>query len=113
MKPLLTALALTAALGLATPAFAAEHGHDHSVAAPAGDELPWVDAIVRKIDVAGGKLMLSHGPIPNLNMAGMTMSFRVRDMALLEQLKPADKVRVAIDDLDGKLTVMKLERAAK
>lgn len=39
----------------------------------------------------------------------MTMVFRVRDPAMLDQLKPGDKVRFAADKVNGNYTVMRFE----
>jgi Cu/Ag efflux protein CusF len=76
-------------------------------------QLPLVDAIVRKVDAANARVMLSHGAIPNLDMPGMTMTFRVQDAAWLQGLAPAAKVKVAIDEIGGEMVVVRLERAAK
>lgn len=111
MKKLLPLLFAAAAITLSAPTMAAdEHDHNHATSSTTAAELPLVDAIVRKVDLANNKVMLSHGPIPNLNMAGMTMSFPVKDASWLQDLKPATKVRVAIDDINGTLTVVRFER---
>jgi Cu/Ag efflux protein CusF len=94
MKKLLTAL--SAAL-LATAAFAQA-------------TLPPVEGEVRKVDTDAKKITLKHGDIPNLEMTGMTMVFRVSDPALLAKVKPGDKVRFTADKVDGALTVMSIER---
>ncbi|GAB2182102.1 hypothetical protein DLREEDagrD3_23250 [Denitratisoma sp. agr-D3] len=82
-------------------------------AEPAADAQPWVDAIVRKVDVAGGRIMISHGPIPNLGMGAMTMVFPVRDTTWLADLKPATKLRVVLEEINGEATVVQLERIKK
>ncbi|MDM0122727.1 copper-binding protein [Variovorax arabinosiphilus] len=89
------------ALGLATL----------SLAAFAQAPLPVVDAEVRKIDTEQQKITLRHGEIANLDMAPMTMVFRVKEPALLQKLKPGDKVRFTADKVDGALTVMTLDPA--
>jgi len=43
----------------------------------------------------------------------MTMVFRVKDPAMLEQVKPGDKVSFLAEKIDGALTVTKLEPAGK
>jgi Cu/Ag efflux protein CusF len=73
--------------------------------------LPMVDAEVRKVDSDAQKLTLRHAEIPNVDMAAMTMVFRVRDPALLQQVKAGDRVRVTVDRIDGALTVMSVEPA--
>jgi Cu(I)/Ag(I) efflux system protein CusF len=66
------------------------------------------DAVVKKIDPSGTQVTLTHGPIENLGMMGMTMPFRVKEPGLLKDAKPGDKLRVRIEDVDGKLTVVKV-----
>ena len=67
------------------------------------------EAEVRKVDAASGRITLAHGEIRNLDMPPMTMTFRVRDPAMLEGVKPGDKVRFAADQIDGKYVVTALE----
>ncbi|MDH4053129.1 MAG: copper-binding protein [Rubrivivax sp.] len=63
------------------------------------------DAVVRKVDKEQGKVTLKHGPIKNLDMPPMTMVFTARDKALLDAVKPGDKVKFKAVDDHGKLTV--------
>ncbi len=74
-------------------------------------ELPWVQAEVKKVDVAGGRITLRHGDIPNLDMPGMTMAFRVADPKMLDTVKPGDAVRVAIEKRKGQLVIVRMEAA--
>ena len=69
-----------------------------------------VDAEVRKVDAAQGKVTLKHGEIKNLDMPPMTMVFRVADKAMLDGLKAGDKVKVDVDKIDGQYTVTKLAK---
>ena len=39
----------------------------------------------------------------------MTMVFRVKDPAMLDQLKEGDKIRFVADKVDGAFTIMQLE----
>lgn len=82
-----------------------------SLSALAQAPLPVVDAEVRKIDTEQQKITLRHGEIANLNMPPMTMVFRVQDPALLQKVKPGDKVRFTADEPGGTLTVLSLEPA--
>lgn len=113
MNTYASTLALVAILGLAMPAIAAEEHdshHEPETASPqAGAEAALVDAIIRKVDVAGGKVTLSHGPLLNLKMPGMTMAFRVANPAWLEQMKAGDKIRFAAEKVDGAFTVTRFE----
>src|ERR1700737_3570802 len=62
-----------------------------SVAALAQDAM--VNGVVKKIDAGAGKITLTSGPIKSLDMAedNMTMVFRVKDPAMLKQVKVGDK----------------------
>jgi Cu/Ag efflux protein CusF len=67
------------------------------------------DGEVRRVDKEAKKLTIKHGPIPNLNMDGMTMVFQVKDPAMLDQVKAGDKVKFAADKIGGQYTVTKIE----
>ena len=70
-----------------------------------------VDGQVTKINVKENKMTLRHGPIKNLDMDGMTMVFRVKDPAMLKQVKVGDKVKFEADRVNGRLTVVKIQKA--
>lgn len=76
--------------------------------AMAADNLPLVDAEVRKVDTAAGKITLKHGDIPNLDMPPMTMVFQARDPAQLGGLKAGDKVRFRAEKVNGAYQVFDL-----
>jgi len=46
---------------------------------------------VRRVDVAGGKITLIHGAIPDLQLPAMTLVYQAPS-ALLQGLRPGDKV---------------------
>ncbi|NKE67551.1 copper-binding protein [Ramlibacter sp. RBP-2] len=66
---------------------------------------------VRKVDKAGKKITLRHGPLKNLDMPPMTMAFQVSEPELLDKVKVGDKVRFAASNPGGKLTVTQIELA--
>jgi len=113
--------ALVLALLLLSPALPSlAQNHDHHAApaatpsttattATTASGLPKVEAEVRRVDLAGGKVTLKHGDIPNLDMPPMTMVFQVRDPAQLSTLKAGDKVRFTADKVGGAYTVIELE----
>ncbi|MBN9049405.1 MAG: copper-binding protein [Rhizobiales bacterium] len=72
-----------------------------------------VNGEVKKIDEAANKITLKHGPIKSLDMEedGMTMVFRVKDPAMLKQVKVGDKVKFDADRVNGQITVTKIEKA--
>jgi Cu/Ag efflux protein CusF len=65
---------------------------------------------LRKIDTAGQRVTLRHGPIDNLKMPPMTMVFRVQDAADLEGLAAGDKVRFRADKEGSHYIVTELEK---
>lgn len=64
---------------------------------------------VRKVDKAAKKITLKHGPIPNLDMPGMTMVFQVADPAVLEKFKAGDKVKFSAEKVGENIVVTKIE----
>ena len=70
------------------------------------------DGEVRRVDRNARKLTIRHGPIPSLEMdQPMTMVFAVSDPALLERVKPGDKIRFQAEKIGGAYTVTKIEPA--
>ena len=69
------------------------------------------DGQVTKIDTSANKMTLRHGPIKNLDMDSMTMVFRVKDAAMLKQVKVGDKVQFEADRVNGQLTVTRIQKA--
>jgi Cu/Ag efflux protein CusF len=66
---------------------------------------------VTKVDAAAQKLTIRHGPIKKFDMDdGMTMVFRVKDPAMLKQVKPGDDVRFDADRVDGAFTVIEIQK---
>ena len=70
-----------------------------------------VDGEVTKVDESAGKITIKHGPIKKLGMdVGMTMVFRAQDPGMLTALKAGDRVKFDADDVNGQLTVTKIEK---
>lgn len=69
------------------------------------------DGEIKKVDKEAGKLTIKHGELKNLGMPSMTMVFKVKDPAMLDKVKPGDKVRFAADKVGGALTVTSIEAA--
>ncbi|MEF9439944.1 RND transporter [Burkholderia sp. AU31280] len=65
---------------------------------------------IRKIDMAAGKLTIKHGPLENLGMDAMTMVFKVKDPAMLSQVKVGDTIDFVAEDVNGALTVVELKK---
>lgn len=100
------ALPSTAAFAQAAPPAADEHAAHH---APAATAQPVSEGEVRAIDTKAGKITLRHGPLTNLDMAGMTMTFTAADPAMLQGLKTGDKVRFTAEKRDGRYVVVELQ----
>ena len=66
---------------------------------------------VRRVDADAGKITLKHGPIKSLDMPPMTMVFRVKDDAMLQAVKPGDRVRFDAQKIGGQYVVVRLEPA--
>jgi Cu/Ag efflux protein CusF len=70
----------------------------------------WTEGEVRKVDKAAGTVTIKHGAMPKFDMPPMTMAYRVKDKAMLDQLKPGDKIKFDADGVGGEFTVLRLER---
>lgn len=66
---------------------------------------------IKKIDTSAGKLTIKHGALENLGMDGMTMVFRVKDPAMLEQVSVGDKIDFVAEQVNGALTVVKMQKS--
>ncbi|MEW6719608.1 MAG: copper-binding protein [Thermodesulfobacteriota bacterium] len=69
------------------------------------------EGVVTKVDRSAGKVTLRHGPMENLGMPKMTMIFRVKDPAMLEELKEGRKIRFLAEKVDGAITLIRVEAA--
>ena len=105
MKSIVKA-AFLAALAASSASFAQAQSAEAQASAPdamsAGE--------VKKVDKSAGKITIKHGPLKNIGMDAMTMVFRVKDQAMLEQVSVGDKIRFIAEEPNGKLTVTRLEK---
>jgi Cu/Ag efflux protein CusF len=70
-----------------------------------------VDGQVTKIDESAGKITIRHGPIKKFDMDdGMTMVYRAQDPAILNAVKPGDKVKFDADRVNGQFTITKIQK---
>jgi Cu/Ag efflux protein CusF len=70
------------------------------------------DGQVTKVDVSAGKITIKHGPMKKFDMDdGMTMVYRAQDPAMLQQLKPGDKVKFDAENVNGQFVVTKIQKA--
>ncbi|KJC62269.1 RND transporter [Bradyrhizobium sp. LTSPM299] len=79
-------------------------------AAQAADRGAAINGEVRKIDERTGKITLKHGPATSLGMdEPMTMVYRVKDPAMLKQVKVGDKVQFDVESGDTGYTVTRIQ----
>lgn len=78
----------------------------HAMQMPA-EQAPVVKAtgVVKKVDLAAGKVTITHDPIPELKWPAMTMRFTFRDAKMVEGLKAGDRVNFTFTQ-EGKLSVL-------
>jgi Cu/Ag efflux protein CusF len=106
-------IVVTAAL-LAAPSFAANDHAQHSPGAPSASTqaaMAMISGQVKKVDPGTGSVTLAHGPLTNLGMPAMTMTFKVSNAAWLGQMKAGDKIRFVADKVNGAFTVVHFESA--
>lgn len=96
------------ALQAAEPAVSRQVGAE---VAGAGSGQSMTAGLVKKVDRDARKVTISHEPIEHLGMPKMSMVFRVKDPAMLDRLKPGDKIRFVAEKVDGAFTVMSFEPA--
>ena len=85
-----------------------EHGaHMHSEHSASDDV--WTKAEVRKLDLEQGKLTLRHERIESLDMAPMTMVFRLGEGVSADGLNEGDSVRFKVQREMGRLVITALE----
>ena len=106
IKILLMTGLLTATTTMAQSLRDQKDGDDAKAALASRGEMS--DAEVRKVDKAQGKITLRHGAIKNLDMPPMTMVFVVKDRAMLDHVKPGDKVRFKAENAGGRNVVTEM-----
>ena len=79
--------------------------------AAAWAQTPTVAAEVMKIDKAGGRLTLKQGEIKSLDMPPMTLTWRLSQPRLLDDLTVGDRVRFVGARIDGQYTITALAKA--
>jgi|WetSurMetagenome_2_1015567.scaffolds.fasta_scaffold954774_2 Cu(I)/Ag(I) efflux system periplasmic protein CusF len=72
-------------------------------------DVPWAQGTLQKLDKAGAKATIAHGPIDSIGMGPMTMMFAVKDATGLAKLKEGDKVRFQAVMAGGDIVVTRIE----
>ncbi|MEM5366292.1 copper-binding protein [Paraburkholderia azotifigens] len=114
MKKMIVAFSAIAAV-VTAPAFAGDDmagmsmsGKPSATKASASSAL--TDAEVKNVDTASGMVTLKHGALENVGMPPMTMAFKAKDAAMARRVHEGDKVKVRVENVNGMLTIMKMEK---
>ncbi|MBI2751897.1 MAG: copper-binding protein [Betaproteobacteria bacterium] len=97
-------IVLSAAAGAGSAIAHHESGGQHSgqaQAPAAGQKTGKGTGLIQQIDRERGAITVKHGPLQGLNMPAMTMTFLVKDKAMLSNLQPLQKVDFELT-YDGK-----------
>src|SRR3546814_4293441 len=81
--------------------------HDSS-ATPA--DMGLAEGIVRKVDQQTGMVTIEHGELKNVGMPPMTMAYKAKDLAMVQQAKEGEKVRFHLENLNGTYVITTLEK---
>lgn len=104
-----TTATLLAALALAFGSAALAEAQPSTTTAVASANDALSEGVVRKVDKDAGKVTIKHGPLANLGMPAMTMVFRVKDPKMLDELKADESIRFRAEQVNGALTVTRVE----
>ena len=96
IRKTLTAITMATALGIS--------------AGSAVADMQMTDGTITEVR-PNNELTVNHGPIPNLDMGAMTMVFKLGKEASAEGLKVGDKIKMHVEEVDGKLTIQHLNKA--
>jgi Cu/Ag efflux protein CusF len=114
MKNVFASIAVSCALAISASTYAAgDMGNmdmSSSSAKQAGENAAMSHGDIRKVDAAAGKLTIKAGPIENLGMEAMTMVFKVKDPAMISQVKVGDKIDFLAEEVNGVATVTRLQK---
>jgi Cu/Ag efflux protein CusF len=79
------------------------------VPVPDGSDLV---GIVQSIERESSRIEIRHGPIARLGMGGMTMWFRAKEAALLDQVRVGERFAFSIEMTDRGIVITRVERMA-
>ena len=103
-------LIFVAGAAIAADEHAGHHATPATTAQVSASAAPMTEGEVRKVDKEQGKITLKHGEIKNLDMPGMTMVFRVKDPAILDQVKEGDQILFTAEKPGGQYTVTAIQK---
>jgi Cu(I)/Ag(I) efflux system membrane fusion protein len=67
------------------------------------------EGTVQEINASAGTLTLEHGPVPSLKWPAMTMEFKAKDRALLQGLKPGQRVEFEFFEQSGDYVIERVK----
>jgi Cu(I)/Ag(I) efflux system periplasmic protein CusF len=102
-------LALAVALALTSASFTLANAEQAADSTQAEAPVSMSEGQVKKIDKDAGKITIKHGELKNLDMPPMTMVFRVKDPAMLEQVNAGDSISFVAEKVNGQLMVTRIE----
>jgi Cu/Ag efflux protein CusF len=86
-------------------------GANSSLAKPgATTDSNLADGVVKKIDRQTGMVSIEHGELKDVGMPAMTMAYKAKDAAMVEQAKTGDKVKFRLENLNGTYTITALTK---
>ena len=80
----LASILMALSLAVPLPALAQSNHMIHAQAKAPAPNVAWTDGVVKTIHKQEGQMTIAHGPLVNLGMGKMTMTFRVKTPALIE-----------------------------
>lgn len=64
---------------------------------------------VTKVDKARGSVTIAHGPVATMNWPSMSMSFKVKDKAMLDKVKSGDQVEFSFVESAKDYTITQIK----
>ncbi len=111
MKQLVLRAAVALALAsLLQPVVAMDHSAHAAPAAKTASQ-KMSEGTIRRVDRVAGSITLTHGPIENLGMGAMTMTFTFMKGVVPASVKEGDKVRFRAEEKAGQYVVVRVEAA--
>lgn len=111
MKHALLRVVAAAACALPLPPAIAQDHSSHAAPAAKAAAQTLSEGTIRRLDRAAGSVTITHGPIENLGMSAMTMTFGFKKGLLPVSLREGDKVRFRAEEKDGQYHVVRIEAA--
>ncbi|MFH2719524.1 copper-binding protein [Enterobacter hormaechei] len=82
--------------------------HKEMPMASNGKQISLTKAEIKEIDPKSGMITLHHEPLDNMGMPGMVMAFKAGEPKMLTQFHAGDQVRVRVEPVNGKATIVKI-----